>query len=143
MIDPHKALVDGLAELDPLMREHGFEFVAGDGGVGSGGRFARGAYVAPRRRITLSYRYGLGDIQMRVEAVSIAFEDYLRALGNYSEARYPSSVPGAPTQFADLAHDLRTYCQSFLDGDFASFGRACSEWESNRERRSGFRGLPG
>ena len=58
--DPRHILRDGCAILDPLLREHGFSFVEGDVGVGSGGDFARGAYVRGDRRLDLSVRQTLG-----------------------------------------------------------------------------------
>ena len=121
MTSPNEALKAGIESIGAFLREFGLEFVLGESGIGSGGSFVRGALVAVDGRVNLSFRHGLGEISLERAGFKISFEDYLLAVGAYSEARFPSTRKGAPDRFEALAHDLAEYCTEFLQGETKTF----------------------
>ena len=66
IVDPIARLREGTTILDPLLNEHGFNFVMTSAGKGSGGHFAVGEYRRGERRLELHYRWGLGIVCYRV-----------------------------------------------------------------------------
>jgi hypothetical protein len=135
-------LLAGRALLDPVLTPHGFRFTSVDTGVGSGGRFARGAYVRGDRRLALSFRYSLGDVVYHAAGVVLAHEDYMREkLGRVGGNAYPGFPADPRDGFRHLAHDLAHFCGEFLSGSDAEFRALAARAEVASQPR-GFRALP-
>ncbi len=131
MTDARDALKAGIDSLAAFISKHELAFVHDSADCGSGGYFARGSLVSGNCRVNLSYRYGLGDIRLDAAGLSMPFDEYLRAIGVYSSARYPSTRAGAADQFDALAHDLGTYCAEFLAGAPEQFVDAHRRWKAS------------
>ena len=130
---PIEVLREGCTILDPLMSEHGFSFIDGGSGRGSGGHYASGAYVNAGRKLEIHFRFSLGLATYHFGQTSIDHESYMRALlGDEGGNRYPGFSDDPLAAFSDLAHDLRNFATAFLDGDFKRFAAhaaAVEEWK--------------
>jgi hypothetical protein len=128
---PSEILRKGCARLDPLLREYGFSYEEGHAGIGSGGPYARAAYVNGNRRLELSFRYSLGLVTYNFSGMSIDHEAYMRfASGAKDRHRYPGFSDELLSGFQNLAYDLENFAISFLRGDFAEFSRCASAAEN-------------
>lgn len=130
---PIEVLREGCAILDPVMSEHGFSFIDGDSGHGSGGPFACGSYVNADRKLEIHFRYSLGLVTYHFKRASIDHESYMRALlGEKRGNKYPGFSDDPLAAFCDLGYDLRNFATAFLEGDFkqfASSAAAAQEWK--------------
>lgn len=88
-MDSTELLVRGREILDPVLLPHGFHFEAGPADKGSGGPFARGAYVRDRHRLEFSVRWALGEVVYRVGETSIVHEELMRVIAGPRGAEYP------------------------------------------------------
>src|SRR5437868_689109 len=87
---PINALLEGCKILDAVMKPHGFNFVGGLTGKGSGGYFASGEYVRGDRRLELHFRYSLGLVTYHIGELSLTHDEYMRALlGKDGGNKYP------------------------------------------------------
>ena len=130
---PIEVLREGCAILDPLMNEHGFSFIDGDSGRGSGGPFASGSYVNADRKLEIHFRHSLGLVTYHFKHASIDHESYMRTLlGEGRGNKYPGFSDDPLAAFHDLAYDIRNFATAFLKGDFerfASSATAAQEWK--------------
>ena len=122
-MNPDQVLQDGVAILDGTMRPHGFTFVPGDSGIGSGGRFASGTFVRAERRLELHFRHSLGLVAYHLGPIARSHEEFMRAVGS-GAGRYPGFSDDPLQAFRDLAHDLERYGQAFLSGPDAELRAA-------------------
>lgn len=120
-MDPRELLDTGRSILDPLLEAHGFAFEAGRAGVGSGGPFARGAYVRGDRRLEFSVRWSLGEVVYRLGDRLLAHEHFMRAVGAERDAAYPGFSDDPVDGFRHLRTDLERFAGSFLSGSATDF----------------------
>lgn len=115
---PSTVLLAGVELLDPVLAPSGFKFELDATGCGSGGEFARGAYVRGDRRLELHFRHSLGLVEYCCFRSHLTHELYLRALGvPPGQNRYPGFSDDPLDGFRHLAHDLEHFCGEFLSGD--------------------------
>src|SRR5688572_16288061 len=79
----------GAAIVAPVLARHGFSFKNGVADNGSGGAFARGAFVRGNRRLDFSTRYNLGEVVYRVGERALTHEDFMRAVAGRGKHQYP------------------------------------------------------
>jgi hypothetical protein len=134
---PSEILREGRRLLDPVLSARGVSSADGQSGKGSGDTFACGAYVNGDRKL-VHYRYSLGLVTYRFAGMSLDHACYRRAvLGNAGGNKYPGFADASLDAFRDLAHDLQSFAQAFLDDDATEFARymvLADDWE----KRSGF-----
>ena len=118
--------------LDPVMKEHGFTFLEGPTGRGSGGSFATGFYLSANRKLEMHYRFSLGLVTYHFEEICIDHESYMRVvLGSKGGNKYPGFSDDPLQAFRDLAYDMQNFGSAFLEGDlkrFASYATAAGKW---------------
>ena len=120
-MDPSAVLQQGREILDPLLTAHGFHFELGDSDVGSGGRFARGAYVRGDRRLSFSMRFALGHVQYSIGAQTLPHEEFMRVVAQDSEPQYPGFSSDPLDGFRHLHADLLHFGRVFLEGSDREF----------------------
>ena len=120
MLSPETILADGVAILEPLLRDHGFEYLRGEEGTGSGGKFARGRFVKGNRRLELHVRTALGLVRYHVGRLSLSHDDYMRALTE-SKGDYPGYSDDPLDGFRHLLSDLEHHGEVFLSGSDGAF----------------------
>jgi hypothetical protein len=129
MIEPERILREGAALLEPTLAPFGFEFDVVNRGKSSGGWFAEGRFRSGDRELWLSYRWSLGLVRYRKAQKELTHEQYMRALGLQSVARYPGFGTEPMSAFADLLSDLK-YCDAFLRDEGQAFAElAASDGE--------------
>ena len=117
LIDPRAILREGCKILDPVMKRHGFTFVEGQAGQGSGGYFATGNYVRDDRQLELHFRYSLGLVAYHLGSQKVSHESYMReVLGSAGGNLYPGFSDDPLDGFRHLAHDLDRFASDFLSG---------------------------
>ena len=129
-MEPIELLEQGRAVLDPLLRSHGFAFEPGASGVGSGGPYARGAYVRGAHRLEFSVRWQLGEVVYRVGETSLPHDEFMRAVAGPRQAKYPGFSSNPVDGFRDLRDDLEHHGKAFLretDEDFHAFARRAAQ----------------
>jgi hypothetical protein len=130
---PIEILREGCTILDPVMNQHGFSFVDGGSGRGSGGPYASASYFNTDRKLEIHFRYSLGLVTYHFRNTSIDHESYMRAvLGEERGNKYPGFSDDPLAAFHDLAYDLRRFATAFLEGNFkrfASCAAAGQEWK--------------
>jgi hypothetical protein len=115
-------LQQGADILVPALVPHGFQFSMVISGRGSGGAFAHGEFVRGNRKLDLHFRYSLGLVTYHIGALSLAHNDYMRALlGRSGASHYPSFSEEPLAAFVALRQDLVEYCSDFLSGDGGEF----------------------
>jgi len=121
-------LLKGVEILDPIMKRHGFEFVLGKAGRGSGGNFATGKYVKGNRILEIHFRHTLGLVTYHIGRDSLRHEIYMRALlGKNGSNRYPCFSDDPLDGFRALRSDLENYCSDFLEGNGERFRQCLAE----------------
>jgi hypothetical protein len=113
MLEVERTLRAGAALLEPKLKPLDFVFDVTNGGTGSGGNFAEGRFHSGDRELWLSFRYSLGLVRYRKGQVELTHEQYMRALGLRSVARYPGFSHDPMAAFTDLLSDL-DHCDAFL-----------------------------
>lgn len=117
MINPREILLAGCEILNPIMLQHGFTFVEGLSGKGSGGNFASGEYVRNERRLELHFRYSLGLVGYHLSDWVVSHLSYMRELlGEAGGNRYPGFSDEPLDGFRNLAYDLENFTDDFLSG---------------------------
>src|SRR5690349_18493619 len=115
---------------------HGFVYVDGESGVGSGAEYARGAFVRGDRRLEFSVRESLGEVVYYAAGAAVAHEFYMRAkLGRRGPNEYPGFSKDPVEEFRHLAHDLAQYCAEFLVGSDSEFLAVAAQAEAAKQIR--------
>jgi hypothetical protein len=112
-----RSLELGRQLLASTLESHGFAWVPGSAGKGSGGHFASGAYIRGDRRLELHFRLSLGLVTYHLGSVSISHDDFMRYTGHGHDAKYPGFSSDPLDAFRDLASDLASFGGDFLSGD--------------------------
>ena len=142
MKEPREILLDGRAILDPVLHQHGFRFEYGGEGSGSGGPFAFGSYLNQDRKLEIHFRHSLGLVTYHFGEASIDHEAFMRVLlGKNGGNRYPGFSDDPLAGFHDLAYDLQTFADCFLNGDSEQF-MECFAAAENLKRTPGLARLP-
>jgi hypothetical protein len=136
LIDPTAMLRAGCKILDPVMKRHGFTFVEGQAGQGSGGYFATGNYVRDNRQLELHFRHSLGLVAYHLGSEKASHESYMQELlGSAGGNLYPGFSDDPLDGFRHLAHDLDLFASDFLSGGGeALITAAAKEREEERVR---------
>ena len=136
-MEPMELLEQGRKILAPILESHGFVYERGVAEIGSGGAFARGAFVRLDHRLEFSVRGGLGEVVYRVGETRIAHEALMREIAGPRQARYPGFSDEPLDGFRHLRDALEQYGKSFLrtmDEDFYAFAARALQGQS----RGGF-----
>jgi hypothetical protein len=132
---PREAIDAGRKVLDPLLTSAGFRFESGADGQGSGGPFARSAYVKADLHLHFSYRRAVGDVHYVVGGETIEHTTLMRMLGKYHDSKYASFDRSEPMSgFVALRDDLQAFCSDFLNGQGAELRRLAIELRSQGGR---------
>jgi len=116
--------------LEPVLVPHGFQFRIVASGRSSGGPSAHGEYTHGGRRLELHFRYSLGLVTYHVGALSLAHDDYMRALlGRSGAGNFPLFSEEPLSGFEALKLDLINYCSDFISGTAEEFRRCVKEHE--------------
>jgi hypothetical protein len=138
MIEVEKIMRAGAALLEPKLNPLGFTFrITNVWPMTSGGPAANACFVRDNRAIHFSFRFSLGLVSYQTGAIQLTHEQYMRALGVLTVARYPGVSADPMAAFADLASDLQ-YCDSFLLDSGTAFSILAGEYN---EPPSGFQRL--
>jgi hypothetical protein len=125
--DRRELLQRGADILAPALVPHGFQFNIVSSGSGSGGAFAHGEFTHGDRRLELHFRFSLGLVTYHIGSLSLAHDDYLRALLGRSRAgHYPGTSEEPLAGFEALRQDLVEHCSDFVSGAGERF-RQCVE----------------
>ncbi len=104
------------------MQSHGFVYVPGSAGVGSGGAFATGEFRRGSRRLELHYRGSLGLVAYHAGDLTLSHKDYMwSVLGEPWKSAYPGFSNDPLDSFRHLRADLESYCIDFLAGSDIAF----------------------
>jgi hypothetical protein len=134
--DQLEILQRGADILAPVLVPHGFRFAIVSSGGSSGGAFAHGDFVHDDRRLELHFRWSLGLVTYHIGSLSLAHDDYLRALLGRSRAgHYPGTFEEPLAGFEALRQDLIEHCSDFVSGTGEQF-RQCVERHREYERLS-------
>ena len=125
--------------LDPVMIEHGFQFVPGSSGNSSGGSFASGYYQKGNRRFSFSVRYNLGCVTYYIEEDEIEHSKYMRVVG--VEGEYPGFSQEPAEAFRHLANDVKNSLSTFLKGSDLEFRQIVQSAKANPKKK-GYGALP-
>jgi hypothetical protein len=136
MRSPEEVLAAGRGIVEPVMAAHGFVWVAGAEGQSSGGTFASGSFVRGNRCLELNFRHSLGLVAYHLGDRSVDHAAYMRAvLGVNGGNQYPGFSSDPIDGFRHLAHDLESFCQSFLSGPDEEFNVIASSTRPNVRKR--------
>lgn len=134
--DRLEILQRGADILAPVLVPYGFRFAVVASGGSSGGTFAQGDFVHADRRLELHFRWSLGLVTYHIGSLSLAHDDYLRALLGLSRAgHYPGTSEEPLAGFEALRQDLIEHCSDFVSGTGEQF-RRCVERHREYERLS-------
>ena len=128
-MEPTEFLERGREILAPVMEANGFVFERGLVGIGSGGAFARGAFIRDKHRLEFSVRGALGEVVYRVGHTVIAHEDLMRVVAGPRQSQYPGFSDDPLDGFRHLRADLERHGNVFLrtmDEDFHAFAERAS-----------------
>jgi hypothetical protein len=115
-------LESGAKILDPVLSPHGFRWRTEEEGKGSGGHYARGAFIRGDRRLELHFRWSLGLVTYSMAALVITHVDYMRAaVSSGHESQYPGFSDEPLDGFRHLAHDVLKFGSVFLTGSDEEF----------------------
>jgi len=131
---PKDALIDGVQILEAVLLPRGFHFQFDGEGSGSGGDFARGAFVREDRRLEIHFRRSLGLVRYHIGEKSASHESYMRELGVWDQCRYPGFSNDPRNEFDELAHDL-SYAADFLVGSASTLRQAAAKEAANTAAR--------
>ena len=139
--EPEMAIARGRVILDPVFLPFDFSFVWLDCARGSGGDFARAAYVGAGRRCSFSYQWSLGEVLYTIGATTVSHSDFISgAARRRVRGKYPGLARGSGSAFAHLADDLYQYGADFLRGDSAAMADLLA-WIAAYPRSIGFSAL--
>ena len=111
-MNPKEELINGVKELEPILKPYGFRFILETEGLSSGGHSAGGAFVAGNKRLELHFRYSLGLVSYQIGEIKINHTDFIATQGG--KGSYPGFSTKPIDAFRHLADDLRTYGEPFL-----------------------------
>lgn len=136
--DRPEVLQSGADILAPILVPHGFRFALVASGGSSGGAFAHGEFTRDDRRLELHFRSSLGLVVYHIGSLSLAHDDYLRALlGRSRGGHYPGTSEKPLAEFEALRQDLIEHCSDFVSGARERFCQ-CVERHRQYERLSPF-----
>jgi len=136
--DRREILQQGAAILAPVLATHGFHFSLVASGNSSGGAFVQGEFVCGDRKLELHFRFSLGLVTYHIGALTLAHEDYMRALlGRSGASHYPGFSEDAIAPFEALRQDLVEYCSDFVSGTGEQF-QQCVQRHKKYASLSGF-----
>lgn len=116
MTNPQELLEEGRKLLAPILEPHGFVYKAGELGKGSGGHFAKGAFVRSDRKVEFWFRFSL-SAGYEFRGMSCAHEDLIWAItGEEGRNKYPGYGEDPLDGFRDLADDLKNFGEAFITG---------------------------
>lgn len=127
----------GAELLAPALLTHGFAYVPGEADRGSGGLFARGAFVRGDRRLDFSVRNALGEVLYSAAGVTLSHADYMRVAAGAGQHAYPGFSAEPLDGVRHLASDLERFGTAFLTGSDAEFAAVAAE-ATRRRPPSGF-----
>lgn len=130
----------GVEILATVLTPHGFRYEPGLVDRGSGGAFARGAFVRGDRRLEISIRFGLGEVVYRAAGRVLVHEDYMRIVAGRGQHAYPGFSDDPLDGFRHLAQDLERFAAAFLTGSDAEFSDVAAEADRT-PRPTGFKAL--
>src|ERR1043166_1402075 len=90
-------------------------------GIGSGGTYAHGNFIAGDRIIELHFRYSL-LVYYRVGKIALTHEDYIDLLSKHGQNKYPNFSDDKQESFQCLLSDLKSLLTDFTENN-ASFVR--------------------
>lgn len=140
-MSPEASLLAGAEALLLVLQPHGFAFVKGESGVGSGGTFATGCFVKGDRKLEFSVRHGLGMVVYSIGPATLDHEAYLRHLGKWAQRNYPGFGGTVEGDFNALALDLQAFCSDFVSGGGAEFAALAAEHAANPGKFKGFNAM--
>ena len=131
MTDAAAQLAVGLANLRPLLEQHGFGQRAGEEtGQGSGGPFATATFVKDDRQLHLWLRGDSLSVTYRLGEQELDHATLMRELlGPGGPNEFPAYVGDAELAFIALRHDLERFCNDFLAGTGDDFQRCATAAE--------------
>jgi hypothetical protein len=138
-VNPASILKEGATLLQPVLAPGGFVFQLNRDGVGSGGRFASGRFVAAERELELHFRESLGLVTYRMGEFELDHVSYMRHLGSYGKNQYPGFSANPLDGFRHLAFDLAHFCQDFVVGSGATFRAIALAHAANPAQFSGIK----
>lgn len=139
--DVGERLAAGLAEIEPLLLQSGFERRLADSGKGSGGHFATAEFTKDDRRLHLWLRYDSLSVHYAIGDNRLDHTAYMRELlGPGGANQFPSYSNDVSAAFRALNHDLEHFAADFLTGSGEEFLR-CWAASSADEQRSGMQRL--
>ena len=134
--DRLEILRQGADILAPVLAPHGFQFTIVGSGNSSGGACAWGEFVRGDRWLELHLRWSLGLVRYHIGVLSLAHDDYLRALlGRPRAGHYPGTSEQPLDGFEALRQDLVEHCSDFVSGTGEQF-RQCAKRHLEYERLS-------
>jgi hypothetical protein len=136
--DRREILQTGADILATLLIPHGFRFGITASGNSSGGAFARGEFVHADRKLELHFRFSLGLVTYHIGQLTLAHDDYMRALlGRSGASHYPGFSENPMAGFEQLRLDLVEHASDFVKGTGAEFLQ-CVERNRRYQSLSGF-----
>jgi hypothetical protein len=132
-------LRQGIEILRPIMEPKGFKVEPCQTGRGSGGDFAKGAFVRGSRELSFSVRHSLGLVEYRVGQSKISHEEFLRYSGAWEKRAYPGFGRSVADSFLALRTDLIDHLSAFLDGADDDFLAVVRELEAHPNKFKGLR----
>jgi hypothetical protein len=106
-------------------------------GSGSGGDFAIGRYIKPRRSIELHVRFVLGIVLYRIGDQELKHQDLMACLGIPRErVSYPGYSEEPTDSFRHLRMDLEGPLRGILDGSIDDGFRECVHQQALTDDRS-------
>ena len=137
---PETQLEAGAAILAKFLAGYGFQFRVEETDRGSGGPFARGAFLKGDRRLELHYRWSLGLVSYTVGNTRVAHEDFARARASDGRGVYSGFFSEPLDDFRALLADLEAFGSPFLSGSVEDF-LAVAEWVQSHPRPLGLAAL--
>jgi len=136
--DRREILEQGAQILAPVLVPDGYKFSFVTSGNGSGGAFAQGEFVRGDRKLELHFRYALGLVNYHIGKLSLAHDDYMRALlGRAGMSHYPNFSDEPLSGFEALRQDLVEHCSDFIRGNGDHFCQ-CIKKHKDYESLSGW-----
>ena len=134
-----RSLQRGADILAPVLVPHDFHFSIIASGSSSGGPFAQGEFARGAARWNCTFGIRSGWLLFHIDALTLAHEDYMRALlGRSGMSHYPGFSGGPLAAFEALRLDLIEHCTDFVSGTGEQF-RQCLQRHKKYESLSGFR----
>jgi hypothetical protein len=108
----------GLAELEPLLEQHGFVLAPTEFGRGSGGPFSEATFPRGERSMTVWLRDASLSVVCRCGAAEVDHLGYMREVaGVGGPNEFPTYGEDAVASFAAVRRDLHRFGTDFLIGD--------------------------